>query len=143
MNERVADVQITEDTLSVRLMDGRSISVPLEWYPPPCPCQRQGPRRLGSCGGRLWHPLAGDRRGLEHRGLLRGAPAPRGAALKPTMTPPTIFWRCTSPISWSVRREVSQDWNLNIAYADGGSIVETVILDAKASGAWPIPQHAT
>ena len=33
MNERVADVQITEDTLSVRLMDGRSISVPLEWYP--------------------------------------------------------------------------------------------------------------
>ena len=32
MNERVADVQITEDTLTVRLMDGRSISVRLEWY---------------------------------------------------------------------------------------------------------------
>ena len=32
-NERIADVQITDDTLSVRLMDGRSISVPLEWYP--------------------------------------------------------------------------------------------------------------
>ena len=32
-DERAADVQITEDTLSVRLMDGRSISVPLEWYP--------------------------------------------------------------------------------------------------------------
>ena len=42
-----------------------------------------------------------------------------------------------------VASETSQDWNLNIAYADGGSIVETVILDAKASGAWPIPQHAT
>jgi uncharacterized protein YuzE len=42
-----------------------------------------------------------------------------------------------------VSREVSQDWNLNIAYADDGSIVEIVILDAQASGAWPIPQHAT
>ena len=31
-----------------------------------------------------------------------------------------------------VTREVSQDWNLNIAYADDGSIVEIVILDAKA-----------
>jgi Protein of unknown function (DUF2283). len=41
-----------------------------------------------------------------------------------------------------VSREVSQDWNLNIAYADDGSIVEIVILDAKASDAWPIPQHA-
>ncbi|MBN6741265.1 DUF2283 domain-containing protein [Acidithiobacillus sp. MC6.1] len=42
----------------------------------------------------------------------------------------------------AVAREVSQDWNLNIAYAEDGSIVEIVILDAKASGARPIPQHA-
>jgi uncharacterized protein YuzE len=41
-----------------------------------------------------------------------------------------------------VTREVSQDWNLNIAYADDGSIVEIVIPDAKASGAWPVPQRA-
>ncbi|HUW97244.1 MAG TPA: DUF2283 domain-containing protein [Acidiferrobacter sp.] len=41
-----------------------------------------------------------------------------------------------------VAREISQDWNLNIAYAKDGSIVEIVILDAKASGAWPLPQHA-
>ena len=41
-----------------------------------------------------------------------------------------------------VSREVSQDWNLNISYADDGSIVEIIILDAKASGAWPTPQHA-
>ncbi|MCL4526222.1 MAG: DUF2283 domain-containing protein [Gammaproteobacteria bacterium] len=34
-----------------------------------------------------------------------------------------------------VSREVSQDWNLNIAYADDRSIVEIVIIDAKASGA--------
>lgn len=41
----------------------------------------------------------------------------------------------------AVAREVSQNWNLNIVYAEDGSIVEIVILDAKASGAWPIPQH--
>ena len=41
-----------------------------------------------------------------------------------------------------VAREISQDWNLNIGYAKDGSIVEIVILDAKASGAWPLPQHA-
>ncbi|PSB07630.1 DUF2442 domain-containing protein [filamentous cyanobacterium CCP1] len=32
-DERVKDVQITEDTLSVDLMDGRMTSVPLTWFP--------------------------------------------------------------------------------------------------------------
>lgn len=30
---RVKDVHFTEETLSVELVDGRSITVPLEWYP--------------------------------------------------------------------------------------------------------------
>ena len=32
-DERVKDVRVTEETLSVDLMDGRTISVPLAWYP--------------------------------------------------------------------------------------------------------------
>lgn len=32
-DERVKDIEITEDTLSVALMDGRITSVPLVWYP--------------------------------------------------------------------------------------------------------------
>ncbi|MBA4116768.1 MAG: DUF2442 domain-containing protein, partial [Rubrobacter sp.] len=32
-DERVKDVKLTEDALSVALMDGRVISVPLAWYP--------------------------------------------------------------------------------------------------------------
>ena len=32
-DERVAEVTFTDDSLSVRLMDGRAISVPLAWYP--------------------------------------------------------------------------------------------------------------
>jgi hypothetical protein len=32
-DERVADAETSEDELSVRLRDGRKISVPLVWYP--------------------------------------------------------------------------------------------------------------
>ncbi len=32
-DERVKDVRVGEDTLSVDLMDGRTIIVPLVWYP--------------------------------------------------------------------------------------------------------------
>jgi hypothetical protein len=32
-DKRVADVEFSEDSLTVSLMDGRSISVPLAWYP--------------------------------------------------------------------------------------------------------------
>ena len=34
-DERVRDVRVSEDTLTVDLMDGRTISVPLVWYPRP------------------------------------------------------------------------------------------------------------
>lgn len=37
-------------------------------------------------------------------------------------------------------RETSQDWNVNLSYADDGSVVEMVILDLVASGL--IPFHA-
>ena len=32
-DERVAGVEFAEDALSVALMDGRTITVPLYWYP--------------------------------------------------------------------------------------------------------------
>jgi hypothetical protein len=32
-DERVLDVQFTDDAISVSLRDGRAISVPLVWYP--------------------------------------------------------------------------------------------------------------
>lgn len=34
-------------------------------------------------------------------------------------------------------REVSQDWHTNISYAEDGSIVEIVLLDAKKEGLLP------
>ena len=35
-------------------------------------------------------------------------------------------------------REVSQDWQTNISYAEDGSIVEIVLLDAKKEGFMPL-----
>lgn len=35
-------------------------------------------------------------------------------------------------------REVSQDWNTHISYAEDGTAVELVVLDARASGALPV-----
>lgn len=35
-------------------------------------------------------------------------------------------------------REVSRDWNTHISYAADGTVVEVVVLDAKASGVMPI-----
>jgi hypothetical protein len=42
-----------------------------------------------------------------------------------------------------VFREVSQDWNTHISYAEDGSTVEIVLLDAQANGAYPFKiEHA-
>ena len=39
-------------------------------------------------------------------------------------------------------REVSQNWNTHISYADDGSTVEVVLLEASANGAYPLDiQH--
>ena len=37
----------------------------------------------------------------------------------------------------SIAREVSQDWNTHISYAEDGTTVEIVLLEAKANGAYP------
>lgn len=42
-----------------------------------------------------------------------------------------------------VSREVSQDWGTHISYAEDGSTVEIVLLEARASGAYPFRfEHA-
>ena len=37
-------------------------------------------------------------------------------------------------------REVSQDWNTHISYAQDGSTVEIVVLDATSSGMLPLEE---
>jgi hypothetical protein len=75
-DERVADVDVTDDELAVRLMDGRTISVPLVWYPRllnATPEQRKNWQIIGGGYGIHWEDIDED---LSAEGLLRGAPAP-------------------------------------------------------------------
>jgi hypothetical protein len=37
-----------------------------------------------------------------------------------------------------IAREVSQGWNTNISYAEDGTIMEIVLLDAKKEGLLPL-----
>ena len=77
---RVRDVAVTEDELSVALMDGRTITVPLAWFPRLAAASPAARRRWEIAGGGYgihWPELDED---LSTEGLLRGAPAPRSSA---------------------------------------------------------------
>jgi hypothetical protein len=73
--ERVRDVSITEDTLAVDLLDGRTIIVPLAWYPRllNATAEQRSHWKLSGAGyGIHWPDIDED---LSTEGLLRGAPA--------------------------------------------------------------------
>jgi hypothetical protein len=75
-DERVANVSFLADSLCVGLMDGRTISVPLAWYPRLLRAteeQRKNWKIAGGGYGIHWPDLDED---LSTEGLLRGAPAP-------------------------------------------------------------------
>ena len=82
-DERVADVETTEDELCVRLMDGRTISVPLVWYPRLLNATAEQRKNWQISAGGLgihWEDIDED---LSTEGLLRGAPAPNPLAVEP------------------------------------------------------------
>lgn len=75
--EKITGVKCTEDSLIVDLLDGRTISVPLAWFPrllAASPAQRSNWQLAGGGFGIHWPDLDED---LSSEGLLRGAPAPR------------------------------------------------------------------
>ena len=74
---RVRDVRCHNESLVVDLMDGRTISAPLAWYPRLLAAsleQRQGWEIAGGGYGIHWPDVDED---LSTEGLLQGAPAPR------------------------------------------------------------------
>ena len=77
---RVKAVSLDAHRLSVELMDGRAISVPLVWYPRlanASPEQRARWEVAGGGYGIHWPEIDED---LSTEGMLRGAPAPAGSA---------------------------------------------------------------
>jgi Protein of unknown function (DUF2442) len=79
--ERVKYVHFGADSLCVDLLDGRSISVPLAWFPLLLDATAEQRSNWQTCSGGFgihWPELDED---LSTEGLLRGAPAARQSAL--------------------------------------------------------------
>jgi hypothetical protein len=73
-DERVSEVMVSAETLTVHLKDGRTIIVPLTWYPRllhASPKQRRNWRIAGGGYGIHWPDVDED---LSTEGLLRGVP---------------------------------------------------------------------
>jgi Protein of unknown function (DUF2442) len=78
-DERVLDVRFDEHSLIVDLMDGRTISAPLAWYPRLANATSEQRTKWENCGGGYgihWPDIDED---LSTEGLLRGAPAAKAA----------------------------------------------------------------
>lgn len=78
-DERVLDVRFDDRSLIVDLMDGRTISVPLAWYPRLLNASAEQRRHWEKCSGGYgihWPDVDED---LSTEGLLRGAPAAKAA----------------------------------------------------------------
>ena len=78
-DERVLDVRFDDHSLIVDLMDGRTISAPLAWYPRLMHASLKARANWERCGGGYgihWLDLDED---LSTEGLLRGAPAATAA----------------------------------------------------------------
>ncbi len=76
-DERVKAVRFDADSIHVDLMDGRTISAPLAWYPRPRQATPEQLQRWETCAagyGIHWPELDED---ISTEGLLRGASAPR------------------------------------------------------------------
>jgi len=79
-DERVKALRINDDVITVDLMDGRSISVPLIWYPRLAKAsqkERENWKTSGGGYGIHWPDIDED---LSTEGMLRGAPAPINSA---------------------------------------------------------------
>ncbi len=69
------NVSVTEDSLSVDLSDGRTISVPLAWFPRllhATPEERKNWRLIGKGQGIHWEDIDED---ISVEGLLAGRPS--------------------------------------------------------------------
>ena len=78
-DERVLKVRFDDHSLIVDLMDGRTISAPLAWYPRLLNATADQRTQWEKCGGGFgihWPELDED---LSTEGLLRGAPAAKAA----------------------------------------------------------------
>ena len=80
---RIQSVSVSDDFISARLVDGRTISVPLAWswrLTEATPEQRSRFEIIGSGSGIHWPDVDED---ISVKGMLRGIPAGRPRRLSP------------------------------------------------------------
>ncbi len=74
---RIKNIEVTDDTITAHLTDGRTISVPLVWswrLAEATPIQRTNYEIIGDGHGVHWPDIDED---ISAEGMLYGTPAPR------------------------------------------------------------------
>ena len=88
VESRIDHVDVSEDTITAHLVDGRVISVPLAWswrLSEATPSQRANWELIGDGHGVHWPDIDED---LSADGMLNGVPARRPAKIKPIKSGP-------------------------------------------------------
>src|SRR6266480_728283 len=88
VENRIAHVEVTDDTITARLVDGRVISVPLAWswrLSEATPAQRANWELIGDGHGVHWPDIDED---LSAEGMLHGVPARRPERARPVKSAP-------------------------------------------------------
>jgi hypothetical protein len=95
---RIMDMQVTDEVITARLADGRTISVPLVWswrLSEATPAQRSNFEIIGSGLGVHWPDIDED---ISATGMLYGIPArPRKAPVRPKRSPRPTLQPTTAP----------------------------------------------
>ena len=89
VENRIAHVEVTDDTITARLVDGRVISVPLVWswrLSEATPAQRANWELIGDGYGVHWPDVDED---ISAEGMLHGVPAHRPHGAKGLHTKPS------------------------------------------------------
>lgn len=76
VGERITAVRVSEDSLSIDLLDGRSLTVPLAWYPRLLHASETERNNFRIIGGGFVINWPDVDEHLSSQGLLAGAPAP-------------------------------------------------------------------
>jgi hypothetical protein len=79
--ERITAVRVTEDDLTVDLLDGRTMTVPLAWYPRLVNASERERNNFRIIGGGYVINWPDIDEHLSAQGLLAGAPAPGAPAM--------------------------------------------------------------
>jgi hypothetical protein len=131
-DERVESVYFTRGSLVVDLVDGRTISVPLAWYPKLLKATLKQRSQWESCGGGHgihWPEIDED---LSVEGLLRGAPAPKTAVrrnlshVSRRRSSKRVKHPRTKPAS--ARRVRREDWNRTSWTGDYFPLSRSIVL---------------